>query len=78
MIGRFNAVVVGKNSQASKKGKIKYVFLNGVYGGDNELIDKCSALEHWSDKDYDFKFMQDVTLELDIQGDFIQVLEIIE
>lgn len=78
MIGLFKANVVGKNANASKSGKIKYFFINGISDEKTGLLDKCSSFEYWSDKEYDFEFMQPVTVELDIQGDFIQVLKIIE
>lgn len=79
MEGIFKVYPVGKSMKQSKSGKYEYWFTSGIpkaeQGG---LLDKCNCFNFWSETEYTFDFMQPVTATLDINGDFISVVEIIE
>lgn len=78
MEGRFTIYPVGKTVKESKSGKREYWFASGKKTAENNgLMDKCNCFNFWTDKEYTFDFMKPVDAILDINGDFISVVEIL-
>ncbi len=79
MIAVAEMYVVGKNKEKSKTGKNCYTFLNGNVSNDPKaLVDKCTTISWWTDRDLDLVFMQAVKARVEISGDFINVLDVVQ
>lgn len=78
MIAIAELYAVGKNKEKSKSGKNCYTFLNGnVSDEPGELVDKCSSVSWWTDRDIDVHFMEQVRARVEIQGEYVSIIDLL-
>lgn len=80
MVGQFTILPVGRREQKSKSGKYEYWFANGIKreGQHGALLDKCQCFNFWTEAEYNLEFMKPVQAILDVNGDFVTVVELLE
>lgn len=79
MEGKFIVYPLAKTMEKSKSGKFHYWFANGKQNPANgNLFDRCKCFDFWSDKDLQFSFMKPIEAILDVDGDFVKLISIVE
>ena len=74
MKGQFNCFFVGRTLKASKSGKFRYLFVNGVKTPQG--IDDPTPVEFWSEEEFkDLQPDKAYAMILDVQGDFVSFVK---